>query len=373
MSADEPVYYHDYLRLDQLLDAQHPESAKTGVPAHDEMLFIIVHQAYELWFKQILHELEAVWVVLDQPAVPERDMGRVVSHLERVAAIQHVIIGHLDVLETMTPLDFLEFRDALVPASGFQSLQFRLIENLLGLRPAERLPINEAPYVSRFSPAQAEILRRSHERTSLFDLVVRWLERTPFLEFEGYDFWRSYRESVDRMNQRDRRLIESNPNLTDEGRRQQLARLDDAAASMQMLFDPDIYAAAVEAGERRMTRPAFLAALLINLYRDEPILQMPFRVLQALIDVDEGFTTWRYRHALMVQRMIGRKIGTGGTSGHDYLRDTALHHRVWRDLFDLPSYFIPRFELPALPVGVATAMRFHLDVAARPDVETPPT
>ncbi len=131
------MYYHDYLQLDRLLGAQRPLSTEQGRPAHDELLFIVVHQAYELWFKQILHELEAVRAVFDQPAVPERSMGRVVGHLERVHTIQRVLIDHLDVLETMTPLDFLEFRDLLVPASGFQSLQFRLIENLLGLDPGQ--------------------------------------------------------------------------------------------------------------------------------------------------------------------------------------------------------------------------------------------
>ena len=162
-SEQRPVYYHDYLQLDRLLDSQRPLSTEQGRPAHDELLFIVVHQAYELWFKQILHELEAVRAVFDQPTVPERSMGRVVGHLERVHAIQRVLIDHLDVLETMTPLDFLEFRDLLVPASGFQSLQFRSIENLLGLDPGRRLLIN-APSTS---PGSARSIGRcSRSRTA---------------------------------------------------------------------------------------------------------------------------------------------------------------------------------------------------------------
>ena len=357
-----PVYYHDYLQLDRLLDAQAPESAKTGDEAHDELLFIIVHQAYELWFKQILHELDEVHAIFSQESVPERSMGRVVGHLERVVAIQRILLDQVDVLETMTPLDFLDFRDLLVPASGFQSVQFRLIENLLGLEHDRRMKINEADYTSRFTDSHRALLEASHERPSLFELVDAWLQRTPFLHFGDFEFWKTYREAVDRMLARDRALIESNPNLTVEGRSEQIAHFDAAAGGFDALFDASAYEEVRAAGERRLGHEAFLAALLINLYRDEPILQLPFRVLQALMNVDEGFTTWRYRHSIMVLRMIGSKIGTGGTSGHDYLRKTATQHRVWTDLFDLATFFIPRSELPALPPSVVGAMRFHMSV-----------
>ncbi len=357
-----PVYYHDYLQLDRLLDAQLPESRRLGSEAHDELLFIIVHQAYELWFKQILHELEDVHSIFSQASVPERSMGRVVGRLERVVSIQRILLDQVDVLETMTPLDFLDFRDLLVPASGFQSVQFRLIENLLGLEHARRMKINEADYTTRFEPRHQSILEASHGHPSLFDLVGAWLERTPFLHFGDFEFWETYRAAVERMLKAERALIETNTNLTPEGRSEQLARFEETAAGFEALFDPDRHEEMRRDGRRRLSHEAFLAALLINLYRDEPILQLPFRVLQALMDVDEGFTTWRYRHAIMVLRMIGSKIGTGGTSGHDYLRKTARHHRVWTDLFDLATFFIPRSELPALPPSVVEAMRFHLTV-----------
>ncbi|HTC81252.1 MAG TPA: tryptophan 2,3-dioxygenase family protein, partial [Acidimicrobiia bacterium] len=128
--AKEPVYYWSYLHLDQLLSAQVPLS---DPPAHDEVLFIVVHQAFELWFKQILFELDAVLAVMGQDVVAEKDMGEVVAHLMRITRIQRLLTDQIEVLETMTPLDFLEFRDVLIPASGFQSVQFRLIENKLGL------------------------------------------------------------------------------------------------------------------------------------------------------------------------------------------------------------------------------------------------
>lgn len=360
--GQQPVYYHDYLQLDRLLDCQQPESRRLGDEAHDELLFIIIHQAYELWFKQILHELDAVYEIFDQDVVPEREMGRVVAHLERVVAVQRLLLDQVDVLETMTPLDFLDFRDLLVPASGFQSLQFRLIENMLGLQFERRMTINEAPYLSRFTPEHRARLQRSQEQASLFDLVAAWLERTPFLHFGDFDFWTTYEEAVTRMFERDGGLIDMNPTLTAAGREEQHRRLAATRASFGSLFDAAAYQALIDDGVRRLSQDAFLAALLINLYRDEPILQQPFAMLRALMDVDEGFTTWRARHALMVRRMIGSKIGTGGTSGHDYLRETAERHRVWTDLFDLSTFFIPRSELPELPPTVAEAMRFHLTV-----------
>jgi tryptophan 2,3-dioxygenase len=117
--------------------------------------------------------------------------------------------------------------------------------------------------------------------------------------------------------------------------------------------------ALTKAGERRLSQEALLAALLINLYRDEPILHLPFRLLTLLMDIDEGFTNWRYRHALMVLRMIGRKTGTGGTSGIDYLRETAEKHKVFTDLFNLSTFFLPRSALPELPPEVARTMSFQ--------------
>src|SRR5690625_2033397 len=311
----EPVYYGSYLALDELLGAQRLESERGGQSAHDEMLFIIVHQAYELWFKQILWELEAVIRIFDDDAVRERDVARAVAHLERIGKIQHLILGQIDVLETMTPLDFLDFRDALVPASGFQSVQFRLIENRLGLNPQRRLMIHGAPYTAVLSEKHAAQLSGTEDAPTVHGGVDRWLSRTPFLRFGQFDFWAAYARAVEEMLAGERRAIENLETLTDAGRAEQLAALEETAASFQTLFDADQYAELQRRGHRQFSHQAFLAALLINLYRDEPLFQTPFRLLTALVGIDEGFTTWRQRHALMVHRMIGAKIGTGGTSG----------------------------------------------------------
>ncbi len=360
MQGGDPLYYSEYLHLDRLLDCQHPESARRGDPAHDEMLFIIVHQAYELWFKQILHELDTILAVFAQDRVDEKEMGGVVARLNRVVEIQRILLGQLQVLETMTPLDFLDFRDYLIPASGFQSVQFRLIENKLGIRPTQRIPIGDDPYTARLRADHAAVIEASEEEPSLIELVDRWLARTPFLHFGDFDFWRAYRRSVDEMLARDRQAIEEHVSLSEEARTAQLATFEQTAAHFGALFDPEHHSQMVAAGHRGLSHEAFLAALLINLYRDEPILQLPFRLLTTLMDIDEGFTAWRYRHALMVTRMIGEKIGTGGTSGHEYLRRTTDTYRVFRDLFELSTFFIPRSSLPKLPPEMEATMGFRL-------------
>src|SRR5215470_4039776 len=160
-----PVDYAEYLKLDRLLSSQEPKSAAYGRPAHDEMLFIVVHQAYELWFKQILHELDSVLALFRADSVDERSIGTAVSRLDRIVEIQKLLVDQLRVLETMTPLDFLDFRDMLVPASGFESVQFRLIENKLGLA-REPSAVEGGTALSR-SPADQEALRESLTAPSL--------------------------------------------------------------------------------------------------------------------------------------------------------------------------------------------------------------
>jgi len=345
--SDEPRYYWEYLGLDALLSAQRPVTA-----APDELLFIVVHQAFELWFSQILAELDRVLGVMGGDDLPDKQVGQVVAGLERIVTVQRVLTDQLEVLETMTPLDFLDFRDQLIPASGFQSVQFRLIENRLGLDPARRLKIKGAAYTSVLRADHVALLEASERGPSLFDQVDRWLARTPFLHFGDFDFWRSYRDAVAAMLAADRRTVSAHPSLDDDARAAQLTQMQQTERGFAALFDPHAYT-------RRLSRQALLAALLISLYRDEPVFQLPFRLLTRLLDVDEGFATWRYRHALLAHRMIGAKIGTGGTAGHGYLEAAALQHRVFGDLFDLPTFFIPRSALPALPPEVEEQMGFR--------------
>ena len=150
------VHYINYLQLDKVLDAQHLISDKKGGAAHEEMLFIIIHQTYELWFKQILHEIQSVMDLFKADKIDESSVGVVVRRMDRVNKIMTTLVGQLDILETMTSLDFLDFRDHLSPASGFQSHQFRKLEVMLGLKIKQRHQFGGCPYHSQFEGEKKE-------------------------------------------------------------------------------------------------------------------------------------------------------------------------------------------------------------------------
>ena len=354
------IHYQGYLELEKILDAQHPRSAELEEkPAHDEMLFIIVHQVYELWFKQIIHELESVVEMFEKQWVDERNIGSAVSRLERVVEIQKLLIQQIRVMETMPPLDFLDFRNYLFPASGFQSFQFRKVEVLLGLKPGQRLTYNEAPYTAVFTDSQRRELEELENGATLFEVVEAWLERTPFLEFRGFNFLAYYRSAVQNMLERERAAIESSEYLSPEKKKMRLQMLGSTDTYFQSVLDPAAHRQMRGEGKLRLSYKASIAALLINLYRDEPILQMPFNLLMRLMDIDEMLTTWRYRHAQMVMRMLGRKVGTGGSSGYDYLHATAVKHHIFKDLHNISTLLIPRSELPELPKELKEGLGFH--------------
>ncbi|KYG64089.1 tryptophan 2,3-dioxygenase [Bdellovibrio bacteriovorus] len=354
-----PVHYHTYLGLDPLLTAQHRKSLEYGKPAHDEMLFIIVHQTYELWFKQILFELDAVLKIFAQNEIAETDMGFACARLERIVSILKLVIGQVDVLETMTPLDFLDFRDMLYPASGFQSFQWRLIETKLGLRTGDRLAYNQAPFFKSLTEEQQKLMLDVLDEPSLFDSLDKWLARTPFLQSKDYNFWDSYKKAVQTMFNDDIETVRGNPRLTEEDKKKNIEGLQNTLKSFDALFDETLFEKLRAEGQFRLSYKAWQAALLIQVYRDQPILQGPFRIIRALLDIDESMTTWRYRHALMAMRMLGQKIGTGGSSGHKYLAEATAKHKVFGDFFNLTTFFIPRSQIPPLPKAIADKMSFH--------------
>jgi tryptophan 2,3-dioxygenase len=250
---DAAVTYTSYLRVDDLLALQVPRSAG---PEHDELLFIVVHQVYELWFKQILWELDHVIALLDTD-----DQTRAGHTLRRVLAILKVMVAQMDVLETMTPLEFLSFRARLDSASGFQSVQFRELEFVLGAK--DRAAIERA---AAAPSARARLETRFHA-PSLWDAFCAHLARR--------------RPGVD------------------------------APASAPANEGHDIQAA------------------LIDAYRNDP---GTAQLCERLVDLDEGVQEWRYRHVKMVERTIGVKPGTGGSSGAGYLR-TTLGRNLFPDLW----------------------------------------
>jgi tryptophan 2,3-dioxygenase len=328
----KPVYYSEYLQLDNILNAQATESGKEGIKADDEMLFIITHQTYELWFKQVLHELEIVRRIFKQPNIHNNapDMYNSVHRLKRVCKIFEVAVDQISILETMTPLDFLDFRDLLRPASGFQSIQFKMIEAALGLAYENRF--GKSYYLSQLTDKDISRVKKAEEEQSLVVLINKWLERMPFVKNKEYwdsndgekDFWRVYRNAY--------------TNSLREGEMQNIKTFD-------MLFMNDN-----EYPEgRKFTPDANRNALFIMLYRDHPLLNLPYELLNTLLEIDELLSLWRHRHIHMVQRTIGKRVGTGGSSGAEYLRAAADTHYVFKELAELTSYLLPRHLLPKLP------------------------
>ncbi|MEM9103169.1 MAG: tryptophan 2,3-dioxygenase family protein [Pseudomonadota bacterium] len=358
-------HYSDYLQLGKLLDSQKPESKRYGSEAHDETLFIIVHQAYELWFKQILHEISYVMSVFAKPSVNEEALGVVNSLLDRVITIQNVLIQQLDVMETMTPLDFLDFRDYLVPASGFQSIQFKKIEIFLGLKSEQRIGFDQESFYRRLRPHEREELIALEKAPNLFNHVNDWLERTPFLEDDAFKFWEAYHQAVIAMLAHDEEIIKKNTNLSEKEKTLQIINLNTTRHSFEYLSNDRLFEEQQQQGVFRFSHPAMLAAVFINLYRDEPIIHQPFRFLTSLVKIDEQFTTWRYRHALMVNRIIGKKIGTGGSSGQAYLQQTTENNRFFPDLFNLSTFLIPRSALPKLPETLRAKLGFYFNAGTR--------
>lgn len=360
MTPREPIFYGEYLYLDKLLDTQFPKSADEGAECHDETLFIIVHQVYELWFKQIIHEFGSVVKIFNQDKIEEREMHQVISRLERIIKIQGLLLEQLSVMETMTPMDFLEFRDLLVPASGFQSVQFREIEVRMGLATKKRTDVDRDYFLGRLATKDKEKILKIEEEASLFDLVENWLERVPFTNKENFNFWKEFETVVTNMLNQEEKIIERNQaTLAAKMLEIQRENLKVTRTTFQSLLDENLHNGLIEEGKRRLSQKATLNALFILLYRDEPILSQPYRFLNALMDIDQNFTTWRYRHALMAHRLLGTKIGTGGSSGHHYLKKAADNNRVYVDILNLSTFLIPRSKLPKLPEDLQKNLNFY--------------
>ncbi|MFT6150205.1 MAG: tryptophan 2,3-dioxygenase [Saprospiraceae bacterium] len=352
------IHYHSYLELDKILNAQTLRSAELETPAHEEMLFIITHQAYELWFKQIIHELGSVHKMFQNDNIDEKSIGTVIGRLKRIEEILKLLVQQIGIMETMTPLDFLDFRAYLFPASGFQSFQFRVVEAMLGLPEQKRLTYNNHHYASVFPENQQKVLSDIYENGTFFEAIESWLERIPFIKFGDFHFLRHYEAAVERMLEKEKAAIMASDYLSDKNKEMRLKMLGDTDTYFQSVLNKDAHDAMIETGELRLSYKATVAALFIKLYRDEPILHLPYQLLCNLTDIDELLTTWRHRHAQMVMRMLGNKVGTGGSSGHSYLQATALQHHIFKDFHNISTLLIPRSELPDLPKEMKEQLGF---------------
>lgn len=345
----DTLYYADYIELDKILNNQHPKSFQSGAHADDEMLFIIVHQTYELWFKQIIFELDRVKSIFAQEHINDNsaDMSLVVHKLKRIVKILQLLIHQVEVLETMTSLDFLEFRDLLIPASGFQSKQFRLIEAKLGLKMQDR---HMARYYKRtnaggFSAGDLAEINRVESESTLKEAVVKWLERMPFFD-EHYwtDYERRYAIEAEEPHKfwSDYKQVYQTSLASNETG--DIANFDEVFLGT---------------GEGSFSAAAMRAALFIILYRDWPVFQQPFELLNTLMEIDELLSNWRYRHLLMVRRMIGLRMGTGGTSGAGYLDGALNQHYAFKELTKLTSFLVERSNLPKIPKALTEKLSFN--------------
>lgn len=361
MSETEPLRpptYWDYIRVEELLALQGGREDDETRLTNEEVLFITVHQVFELWFKLILRELRAARDLFTADPVAEQELSGAVGRLQRVLTILRAANKHWEVMETLPTREFLEFRDKLIPASGFQSGQMREIEIVMGLSAEERIPLGlEGDYLDRLrdmdgseSASYAKVQAQLEDGPTLREAIDEWLYRTPIdgsspadadadAKLDGF---------VARFLEAHGRQVRVSSDQALEGAAQPAdadklaARYDAEKQSVQSFLSPT----PAEGGERR--RRIRVAALFIETYRELPLLAWPREVIDSLVAVEQAFIMFRQRHARMVERVIGRRTGTGGSAGVDYLDTTALRYRVFRDLWAVRTLQIRRSAAPEL-------------------------
>ncbi len=337
--------YADYLSLHELLSLQGDDDELSN----DEQHFVIVHQNFELWFRLVLIELRAARTLLLQTTLPEEDVPRIVHHLKRCIEIFRHMANQWKIMETLTPQDFLAFRDGLGTASGFESYQMRELELLLGLETKQRVagmdPLAHFRKLAERGETDAEVLERLEAEAAmpaLGDILAKWLLRTPIQgslsgdagdEEKVSEFVDEYLaihkkigdDAVARMSQHGVDNIEA-----------VAARFAGAHEAAIDFLRPDGVVSRSRAG-----------LLFIESYRELPLLAWPRILIDTLVELEESLVLFRTHHVRMVERLIGRRVGTGGSSGVDYLEAT-LQYRVFGDLWAVRTILIKSEALPEL-------------------------
>jgi tryptophan 2,3-dioxygenase len=355
--AKHPPNYADYLHIQELLGLQGGLEQDETELIPDELLFIVVHQALELWFKIIIRELRLARNQLCVEEVPEESVPHVVHHLRRVNRIFELAIEHFKVMETLTPQDFLGFREKISPASGFQSHQMREMEILLGLDASRRLKYGKIDPVehlkdlakkSKGGQAAWASIQSVLEETTLQDALRDWLYRTPIHGSQPGDD--GDQDAVDLFIERylvqfnalmDRQCARLLKDLPDAGDVE--ARFEQSKVSAKAYLQ----ASEVEADQQFRTRRIRAGLLFIEAYRTLPLLAWPRMLVDTVVELEQLMLIWRNRHARMVERMIGRRVGTGGSSGVDYL-DRTTSIRIFTDLWAVRTVLLPADVLPKL-------------------------
>lgn len=351
---EKPTSYWDYIRVEDLLALQNGIAASESELGDDEVRFIVIHQVDELWFKLVLRELTAARDLFARPHVPESALAGAVASLRRITICFDLAAQHFRLMETMRTQDYLTFRDKLSPASGFQSAQMREIEILLGLPDGDRIPFgNEGSYVDALkshdgspSPALARVQRRRKDMPTLKAAVDAWLHRTPIHASRPGD-------------PGDERVV---ARFVDEylaGHEALCQRALDHAVAVQALAPGDEerlrarYRGQLEGARRHLRaedvpaeRRAFVgrlraAILFVDSNRTLPLLSWPGQIIDSLVECEQAMLTFRQRHARMVERVIGRRIGTGGSDGVAYLDQTALQYRVFTEIWAARTLLLP--------------------------------
>jgi tryptophan 2,3-dioxygenase len=358
MPTSQGTTYWDYLRLPELLDLQGGLEGNDAQLSEDELHFIVVHQVFELWFKLMLRELRLARDKMAAPWVEEETIPYVVHHLRRVNEIFRLAVEQFRVMETLTPQDFLAFRSKLGTASGFQSFQMREIEAIMGLAPDQRAaqghtdPLQSLQAAVKQAQAGAPLLARvlqARQDTSLRQALHAWLFRTPIQGSRPTDpddasvvenFLQAYLAALDQHQSAQMAPLLADPRQASAVRAQFAAMLDSAQAFLHATDVPDEQ-------ERPQVQRIRAGILFIESYRDLPLLAWPRLLIDTVVEMEELFVLWRTRHARMVERVIGRRVGTGGSSGVDYLDETA-RYRIFPELWAVRTLLLPRATLPPL-------------------------
>lgn len=356
MEPAKPTNYWDYIRVEEVLSLQGGLNETEDELDNSEVLFITVHQIYELWFKLVLREMRSLRDFFHQERVEEQAMSNAARSIKRVVTVLRQCVTHFEVIETLTTREYLGFRDKLMPASGFQSAQLRQIEILMGLDDTERVPLGlDESYMDALrahdgteSPAYLRVQAAKLDTPSLAQAIEAWLFRTPiggkYAHEEGAEA--ALQRFVDDYVGAHARTVDKSAALalarafTPSDRERLGARYAKEKAAIEEFLAPD-----GGGGRRQRVRAAMI--FLVS-YRELPLLAWPREVLDGLIELEQVFVIFRQRHARMVERVIGRRTGTGGSEGVDYLDRTALNYRVFRDLWAVRTYQIPSEMNPDL-------------------------
>lgn len=358
MANNNPTYW-EYLHLQQLLSLQNGVETTEENVSNDELNFIIVHQTLELWFKLILKELQLARDELSAAFVKEEKIPFVVHHLTRVNEIFKIAKDHFAIMETLTPQDFLAFRPKLGTASGFQSIQLRQIEILMGLeegimvklgdKTAHKILESAVESVPGGKELWAKVLQTKSEET-FKQALEKWLYRTPIFGSKPSDpndqemvdlFLNNYIDAYKTLQYKQAEdLVKNNFGHSDSVNLRIQATI---SSTEKFAFATDIS----DESERIRMKRIRAAILFIESYRQLPLLSWPRVLLDKVVEMEESFVIWRSRHARMVEREIGRRVGTGGSSGVDYLDQTACY-RVFHNLWTARTAILPITSLPEL-------------------------